>query len=136
MLWGRGLVDGPAWWGLAVLVVLAMIGVAAGRKGRFTLATAAMLIAVLAPGGVVVVATVAISQLLVPRYLGVALTLVGLAVWVSFAWTAVEMVLAVAVNAGVVKTDADSRTIVTWAGWPAAWLLARLLVQLVAVGLG
>jgi hypothetical protein len=136
------MVDGPEWWGLAVLVLLAVIGGAAAWTGRRTLAMLAMLAVVLAVGGVVMVASIPTSQFLVLGYLGSALALAGLAVWVTFAWAAGEVILAlalalaVALGSGVVKTDDNLATVMTWARWPAAVVLAVLSVWLMASGLG
>jgi hypothetical protein len=131
-----GLVDGPEWWGLAVLVLLAVIAGGAAWTGRRTLAMLAMLTVVLAVGGVVMVASIPTSQFLVLGYLGAALALVGLAVWLTFAWAAGEVILALALRAGVAKTDDTLALAITWARWPAAAVLAGLSVWLVVSGLG
>jgi len=131
-----GLVDGPKWWGLAVLAVLALIGIAAAWTGRRTLALVATLTLVLALGGVVMVASIPMSEFLVLGYLGVVLTLVGLAVWVTFAWAAGEVALAAALRLGIVKTDTNLRTIVTWTRWLAVVVLTGLSARLVVSGLG
>ena len=131
-----GLVGGPEWWGLAILLILAVIGIAAGRTGRNKLAIVAILTMLLALGVVVMVASIPTAQFLVLGYLGAALTLVGLAVWVTLTWAVGELALAAAALAGVIKTDADLRPIVNWARLPAILVLAGLSLQLVAVGLG
>jgi len=131
-----GLVSGPEWWGLAVLVLLAMIGAVAARTGRRTLAVLSVLTLVLAVGGVVTVASIPMSQFLVLGYLGAVLATVGLAVWVTLAWAIGEVVLALARCLGGVGTDDVATTVVIRARWPTAAALVVLSLWLVASGLG
>ena len=90
-------------------MLLAVIGGVAAWTERRTLA---MLTVVLAVGGVVMVASIPTSQFLVLGYLGSALALAGLAVWVTFAWAAGEVILALALRSGVVKTDDNLTTVI------------------------
>jgi len=131
-----GLVSGPEWWGLAVLVLLAAIGAVALGTGRRTLAILSVLTVVAAVGVVVTVASIPTPQFLVLGYLGVVLSLIGLAVWVTLFWAAGEVVLASAFRWGVFETGDGPATGARWARWPTAAVLAALSVSLVASGLG
>jgi len=83
-----GIVSGPDWWGLVVLVLLVVIAGTAWRTGRTVLAVLAALTLVLALGGLATVASIPVSQFVVLGYLGALLTPVGIAVWVTFGWAA------------------------------------------------
>jgi hypothetical protein len=131
-----GLVDGPGWWGMTVLVLLVLVGGAAAWRGRRMLALVAIQTLMFATGGVVMVASIPTSHFLVLGYLGAALALVGLAVWVTFAWAAGEVIVALVLHAGVVKADERLARVITWAQWMAAVALVVLSVWLIASGLG
>ena len=86
---------GPAWWGVGVLVLLAVVAGVAWHTGRMPLAATAAVVLILAAGAVVAIASVPASQFLVVGYLGALWVLVGTAVWVTFAWAAGSVVAVV-----------------------------------------
>ena len=120
-----GLVSGPEWWGLAVLVLLAAIAAVAFGTGRRTLAVLSVLTLVAAVGVVVTVASIPTSLFLILGYLGVVLAPIGVAVWVTFIWAVGEVVLTLPFRSEVLETDGVSATVVIWARWPTAAVLAR-----------
>jgi hypothetical protein len=130
------LVQGPEWWGLAVLLSVVAIGAVALATGRRALGASAVLTSALSVGVVVTVATIPTSQFLVLGYLGAVLAPVGLAVGVTVVWAVGEVVL-VAVGRerdrpdGTVATTGRDR-----ACWPAAVVLVGLSVWLTVSGLG
>ena len=81
-----GLFTGPAWWGVAVLVMLVVVAGAAWRAGRIPLAATAAVTFALSAGAVAAIASVPAAKFLVVGYLGALWVPVGTAVWVTFAW--------------------------------------------------
>ena len=131
-----GLVDGPEWWGLAVVGLLAMIGVVAARTGRRALAMLSALTVVLAVGGVVMVASIPLSQFLVLGYLGAMLAPVGLAVWVTFLWAVGEAALVGVRRIRGREGGGASVELVAYLRWPTAVALVGLSTWATVVGLG
>jgi hypothetical protein len=82
---------GSQWWAVTALVLLAAITVVAFVTGRHLLSSAAALSFVVAAGTVRAIATVPAAQFLDFGYLNVLLIPVGTAVWVTIAWTLVEL---------------------------------------------
>ena len=130
------LVQGPGWWGLAVLTTMVVIGVVALGTGRRTLGALALLTAALAIGAVVTVASIPTSQFLVLGYLGAVLAPVGLAVWVTVVGAAAE-VLSTVVRPGALRSvDGGSMSGTDGARWPVAALLVGLAVGSTVSALG
>jgi hypothetical protein len=86
--------DGPAWWGVLVLVLLAVVAAVAWRTLRPALASMALVTLALAVGAMAAIATVPSEQFLVVGYLGALWVPVATAVWVTLVWALGELVLA------------------------------------------
>ena len=127
--------SGPEWWGLAVLSILVAVTAVSWRTGRRTLAALSFLTLVAAIGGVVTVASIPRAQYLVLGYLGAVLALIGIAVWVTFAWAAAEVVVA---GLSRLRGDGVVEAASSWfdrARWPAAAMLVGLSAWLMATGM-
>jgi hypothetical protein len=125
-----GLFTGPAWWGVAVLVLLAVVAGMAWHAGRIPLAATAAVAVALAGGAVVAIASVPASQFLVVGYLGALWVPVGTAVWVTFAWAAWWVVSMVVDRHRVAGGGAEVRT-----GWERPVMVAAA-VGLVVLSAG
>lgn len=130
------LVQGPEWWGLAVLGMMAATAVVAGVTGRSRLAALAALTLVQAVGAAVTVASIPTSQFLVLGYLGVVLAPVGLAVGITFVVAVGEVVRTLVHRRRVASGNGRSAAGGAWYRWPVVGGLAALSVGLLAAGLG
>jgi hypothetical protein len=91
---------GDQWWAVTALVLLAVITIVAFVTRRHLLAASAALSLVAALGTVMAIATIPIAQFLTFGYSDVLLIPVGTAVWITLAWTLVELARSVLGRSG------------------------------------